>query len=742
MTARIETLPARDTTGQPGQDAPLRLHGGWLVLGRVLYGSLLVLCLALFGLSLWVIFDRGVAPCTSPVWAGWTACEPFRQAQAQLGLTPALYEGFFLVLRVVAALPLLGLSLVLVWRRSEELRVLLLAGLLALLAVAGPWMTPLWLWGGHWLREYTAAPYLGVAATLLSYLLRGGGLLFFYLFPDGRFVPGWGRWAALAWLAMTFPAEFFPESALSYYAWPPVLSALVQLVFVLSALGAMLYRYRRQAGAVQRQQIKWIVAGVVLMSLNWVADFIVWGLYPALAGIEPVTPGMPALVWELAQDTAWYLSLAVLAFCFGVAIFRRRLWDIDLIINRTLVYGGLTVSVIGLYVLLVGGLGALFQARGNLLISLLATGVIAILFQPLRDRLQRGVNRLMFGERDDPVTVLSKLGQELETAATPDALLGNLVASVAGALKLPYAAVELDSEVVAAAGQPAGTPERLPLVYQTQTVGYLLVGRRTPGEAFGPADRRVLETIAHQAGAAAHTVRLTAALQRSRQRIVAAREEERRRLRRDLHDGLGPQLASQTLGLDAVDRLIEAEPDRARSLIRELKKQAQGAVADVRRLVYGLRPPALDDLGLRCALYEETLRFNEKGLQVTFEAPETLPALPAAVEVAAYRIVMEALHNVARHAGARHAAARTCAVRLEVDADWLVVEVLDDGIGIPEGRRSGVGLQSMRERAAELNGRCRIEPRDGGGTRVRAELPLYELPAGEGEDDVTAGDTL
>jgi signal transduction histidine kinase len=397
----------------------------------------------------------------------------------------------------------------------------------------------------------------------------------------------------------------------------------------------------------------------------------------------------------------------------------------------------MTVSVIGLYVLLVGGLGALFQAQGNLLISLLATGLIAILFQPLRDRLQRGANRLMFGERDDPVTVLAKLGQELETAATPDALLGTLVNTVAGALKLPYAAVELDGEVVAAAGQPTEALARLPLVYQTQTVGHLLVGQRTPGEAFGPADQRVLETIAHQAGAAAHTVRLTAALQRSRQRIVAAREEERRRLRRDLHDGLGPQLASQTLGLDAVDRLIEREPDRARSLIRELKKQTQEAVSDVRRLVYGLRPPALDDLGLRCALYEETLRFKEKGLQVTFEAPETLPALPAAVEVAAYRIAQEALHNVARHA-----AARTCAVRLDVDADWLVVEVVDDGIGIPEGRRSGVGLQSMRERAAELNGRYRIEPRDGGGTRVRADLPLYELPAGEGDDDVTASDTL
>ena len=725
MTARTETLPAPDSAAHHDQDAPLRLRGGSLALGRVLYVGLLLLCLALFALSLWIIFGNGVASCDSPPNAEWTYCDDFRQAQAQLGLTLAMYEGYFLVLRIIASLPLLGLSLALVWRRSEELRVLLLAGLLA---VAGPWMTPLWLWGGHWLRESTPVPVLRMAADLLSFLLSGGGLLFFYLFPDGRFVPRWSRWLAPAWLGLTFFAVFFPESVLSYYAWPAIPSALVQLLFVLSALGAMLYRYRRRADAVHRQQIKWVVAGVALMSLNWLVDFAVWELYPALTGVPPISAGMPAVVWELVQDTAWYLSLIFLALCFGMAIFRRRLWDIDLIANRTLVYGGLTVSIVGLYILLVGGLGALFQAQGSLLISLVATGLIAVLFQPLRDWLQRAANRLMFGERDDPVTLLSRLGQELETSATPDALLGSLVATVASALKLPYAAVELDGQVVALAGQPTGNPERLPLVYQTQTVGHLLVGHRTPGEVFGPADRRLLETIAHQAGAAAHTVRLTAALQRSRQRLVAAREEERRRLRRDLHDGLGPQLASQTLGLDAVDRLIEPEPDRARSLIRELKAQAQAAISDVRRLVYGLRPPALDDLGLRGALCEETLRFKEEGLQITFEAPDPLPALPAAVEVAAYRIVQEALHNVTRHARAR-----TCAVRLGAAAHRLMVEVVDDGIGLPEGRRSGVGLQSMRERAAELNGRCWIEPRDGGGTRVRAELPLYELH--EEDDD-------
>ncbi len=186
-----------------------------------------------------------------------------------------------------------------------------------------------------------------------------------------------------------------------------------------------------------------------------------------------------------------------------------------------------------------------------------------------------------------------------------------------------------------------------------------------------------------------------------------------------------------------MERPIEPEPDKARSLIGELKKQARQAVSDVRRLVYGLRPPALDDLGLRGALYEETLRFKEEGLKVAFEAPDPLPALPAAVEVAAYRIVQEALHNVTRHAQAR-----VCAVRLVASDDRLVVEVEDDGLGIPEGRRSGVGLQSMQERAAELNGRFLIKPREAGGTRVRAELPLYELSDQEDDDHVATGDAL
>ena len=220
-------------------------------------------------------------------------------------------------------------------------------------------------------------------------------------------------------------------------------------------------------------------------------------------------------------------------------------------------------------------------------------------------------------------------------------------------------------------------------------------------------------------------LRLSADLQRSRERLVEAREEERRRLRRDLHDGLGPQLSSQALTIDAVRRLMRRDPDAAEELLLDLKADAQDAVSDIRRLVYGLRPPALDDLGLLGALRESAAQYSAKGLSVLVKAPENLPPLSAAVEVAAYRIAQEALTNVVRHAEAT-----TCTVSLAVDeASVLHLEVCDNGRGIPDPQENssvgaGVGLTSMRERTSELGGSLLVEPRPEGGTRVYARLPL------------------
>jgi signal transduction histidine kinase len=200
--------------------------------------------------------------------------------------------------------------------------------------------------------------------------------------------------------------------------------------------------------------------------------------------------------------------------------------------------------------------------------------------------------------------------------------------------------------------------------------------------------------------------------------LVLAREEERRRLRRNLHDTIGPTLAALNLKAGAVRALIAREPDAALMQMTELREQIRTVITDIRRVVYDLRPPALDELGMLTAIREQAAQFSMDGLHVSVEAPESLPALPAALEVAAYHIITEALTNVVRHARARQ-----CWIRLSM-TDVINIAVTDDGIGMPPMLRAGVGLASIRERAAELGGTCLFEAAPGGGTRVLARLPL------------------
>ncbi|HEX2728259.1 MAG TPA: GAF domain-containing sensor histidine kinase, partial [Rubrobacteraceae bacterium] len=298
-------------------------------------------------------------------------------------------------------------------------------------------------------------------------------------------------------------------------------------------------------------------------------------------------------------------------------------------------------------------------------------------------------------------------------------------------LKLPHVAIELKLgdgyETAAETGRPAGEALRLPLVYGSETVGRISLSPRAPGESFSAADRRLLKDLARQAGVAVHAVRLTADLQRSRERLVTAREEERRRIRRDLHDGLGPALSSAMLKLGAARRLLPSGSPAA-GFIVEVREDMRATVADVRGLVYNLRPPALDQLGLVLAIRdyaEQCALDDEAGMRVTVEAPENLPLLPAAVEVAAYHIAREAITNAARHARAR-----SCVIRLALKGAAgrldLVLEVSDDGVGLPDERPAGVGLHSMRERAEELGGVFSVGSSPEGGTRVSARLPAGE----------------
>jgi signal transduction histidine kinase len=569
------------------------------------------------------------------------------------------------------------------------------------------------------------ATIVGGPLTILTYLCLG---FFFFTFPDGRFVPRWS-WALMSLWLVNFVFWLAPvNSPLQIHFWSPLLMSLWLFIVFGGSVATQIYRYRRVASPVQRQQIKWLIYGLAPVLLLPICFGLAVALFPAL--------GSPGAFLGVAVEPLWRLYFLPIPFCIGIAILRYRLWDIDVLINRTLVYGTLTVSVIGLYVLVVVGLGTLIQAQGNVILSLLATGLIAVLFQPLRLRLQQGVNRLLYGERDEPYAVISRLGQRLEATLAPQAVLPTIVETVTQALKLPYAAISLkhDGEDVMAAssGREARELTRLPLVYQGEHLGDLLLSPRARGEPFSSADWALLNDLARQAGIAVHAVRLTTDLQRltqelqhSRTELVTAREEERRRLRRDLHDGLGSVLASLNWRAGALRTVLFRDPVAADALVVEQQHTIQAAIGDIRRLVYDLRPPALDELGLVGAIRERAAqqsapaeRDGVQGLRVDVVAPDHLPQLSAAVEVAAYRIVQEALANVVRHAHAHR-----CRICLSCENDVLHVEIIDDGVGLPERYRAGVGLLSLHERAVELGGTCEIAHMPEGGTRVLACLP-------------------
>jgi two-component system NarL family sensor kinase len=402
------------------------------------------------------------------------------------------------------------------------------------------------------------------------------------------------------------------------------------------------------------------------------------------------------------------------------------------VLSRSVVYGLIGVLVGGGYALVVTVLSAAVPSGGQLWVEVLAVTVVVMAVLPLRTRIEVAVNERLFGQRGDPYTVISVLARRLEETLTPAAMLPTLVETAGQALRLPYVAVELDhggiAETAAAYGHPVGVLLRLPLAHRGDRVGSLLVAPRSPRDGLNAEDRHVLAEVARHAGAVGQTVKLTTDLERSRTRLVRAREEERRRLLHDLHDGVGPRLAAIGIGMQAARDVLDTDPPAAARLLERLDAETQGAIQEIRRVAYDLRPFALDQFGLVTAVTEYAATLTDRiggerdqgpgRLTVAVNAPDPLPPLPAPVEVAAYRIVCEALTNVARHAEAS-----TALVDLCIGRD-LVIEVVDDGVGLAGCRPVGVGLTSMRERAAELGGHCVVESPAGGGTRVAATLPL------------------
>ena len=533
-----------------------------------------------------------------------------------------------------------------------------------------------------------------------------------HTFPDGHSVSR--RWRPVTWAVVVVGLLFMVAAALAprttgdpawYVGAPPslVIPAWLSdlaggLLLLLGAAGAISLGIRwRRADRNQRDQLKWLLLAA-----------------PALV----VTFSLFALN---LPDRVLLSSVAVTLFVIplSVAILRHRLYDIDVIVNRALLYGALSVLVAGAYVVTTVALGQIFHGGALTPLSVTATVVAALVVLAARQRVQLALSRVLYGRRREPESIVLAVTRRLESAGSPTEMLDAVAADLTEALKLEAVTITaLDGERLAGV-EPEPRATVLALVHHGEVVGELGLVPAI-GDVLSGADIRRLEVLLPALSAAIHAALLKRDLERSRERLSAALEDERRRIRRDLHDGLGPVLASIAVRADAVSNLLRGEPHRAAELVAEMRRDTGAAISEVRRLVYGLRPPALDELGLVGAIRQQAEGFaaDGSGLDVSVEAPENLPLLSAAVEVATYRIVTEAITNAARHGHAR-----ICRVRLQVD-DCVEVEIGDDGRGWTGELRPGVGVMSMRDRAASLGGTLTIGLDPAGGVRVFAQLPL------------------
>ncbi len=478
-------------------------------------------------------------------------------------------------------------------------------------------------------------------------------------------------------------------------SWRPVTDFVaigaIALAFVCLglAVGSLVRRWRR-GDDLLRQQV------------------LVFGL--AFAAPLAVLP-LVATPWA----EPWMFALATLPvpLVVGVALLQRRLYDVQLAVNRTVTYVALSVVLAATYALVIGGVGAMLREGSAPWLPWAAAGVVAVAFAPLRDSLQRAANRLTYGAWSAPAEVLAEASRRLAGASDGRTLLRALTDELVHGLGLEHAEIRDHTDhVLSRSGTPREPVDHLDLTAYGIRVGTLAWS----GAALRRTDRALLADLAHQMGGVVHAAGLVDQLQAAQERLVLAREQERRRLRRDLHDGLGPSLAGLGFQVDTVQNLL-ASGQPIDDRLDALRTGLRGTVVEVRRIVEGLRPAAIDDLGLFAAVAELGHELaTGSGLDLTLDLPAERPLLPAAAEVAAYRIIQEALTNVVRHAGAT-----TCRVVARLTPDALEVEVTDDGRG-GAGARAGVGIGSMRERAGEIGGCLDVRGLERG-TAVTLSLP-------------------
>ena len=505
-----------------------------------------------------------------------------------------------------------------------------------------------------------------------------------------------------------------------------------------AAIVSLVFRYRR-AGSVEREQLKWLVyaGGLIVaaaLAVGPIEHFLGAGSNAANNLQNAVTAGTVALV----------------AIAIGIAIFRYHLYDIDVVINKTLVYGSLAVFITGVYVAIVVGIGSLAQrgARPSLALSIAATAVVAVAFQPVRAWVQRLANRLVYGRRATPYQVLADFAGRMAGAYAAEDLLPRMARILAEGTAATRADVWLKSGEVFhdGAAWPAGAPllpparataadvpaypaadRILPVRHQGEVLGALSVSKR-PGEALTPTEDRLLADLASQVGLVLKNAGLREQLlarleeiRASRLRLVAAQDSERRRIERNIHDGAQQQLVALAIKLSITESMIGTDTEGERELLAELRQDADGAVEDLRDLARGIYPPLLAGEGLVTALQAQA----RKAAVPASVAADGVGRYPQDVEAAVYFCVLEALQNVAKYAGASRAE-----VRLAGSGHDLTFAVTDDGAGFdPESRGYGTGLQGMADRLHAHSGSLEVRSAPGAGTTIAGRLPCKVLQA-------------
>jgi signal transduction histidine kinase len=586
----------------------------------------------------------------------------------------------------------------------------------------------------------------------------------FLLFPDGR-VPSrrwrpvlWFTVAAIALATVSFAVtpgrmtgafsdltKVRVTNPLGLEGFGGLVNAVSQIAGFATLIAAFLagaslvVRFRGRHGD-ERQQVKWLA----FVGVAFLAEFVVMLILSGLFSDESQASN---LVGDVGFGVMM-LTLAVgIPVACAMAILKYRLYDLDVVINKTVVYAMLAAFITAVYVGIVVGIGAGIGNKRNLGLSILATAVVAVAFQPVRDRVQHLANRLVYGKRATPYEVLSEFSERMSGSYATEDLLPRMARILGEGTGAATAAVwlRIGAELKPEANWPSdggmatspvaisdgelpaidGVDRALPVRHQGELLGALSV-TKSRGDPLRPAEEKLMEDLASGAGLVLRNVRLTEELlerlreiQRSRQRIVAAQDEERRKLERNLHDGAQQQLVALQVKLSLAERVAE-EGCRVKDSLVSLKQEATDALENLRDLARGIYPPLLADQGLTAALSSQARKAT---FPVSIEA-YGIGRYPQEAEAAVYFCCLEALQNVAKYAGATHAT-----VRLSEDDGYLSFTVTDDGAGFDSTKTSyGTGLQGMADRLSAQGGTLEVVSAPGEGTTVigRVVIPVME----------------